>query len=69
MTTTAQQLAALKDTYARGALSLEQNGEKVTFVSGSEIRLRIKALERQLVAESGAAAGGAITYPTFSKGL
>lgn len=69
MSTTAQQLATLKETYARGALSLEQGGEKVTFVSGAEMRLRIKALEAQLAAESGGSQASGITYPQFTKGL
>lgn len=69
MSTTAQQLSTLREMYAKGVLTFEQNGEKITFVSGLEMRVRIKALEDQLARESGGAAKTGITYPSFNKGF
>ncbi|MEO1733181.1 MAG: hypothetical protein AAFR45_06080 [Pseudomonadota bacterium] len=69
MNDTATQLATIKDMYAKGVLSLEQGGEKVTFVSGDEMRRRIGELEAQLAAESGGSSSSGVHYPTFSKGL
>ncbi|WP_147127808.1 phage head-tail joining protein [Shimia ponticola] len=66
---TAAQLARLKDMYAKGVLSLEQGGEKVSFADGRELRTRIADLERQLQAEQGmAGAQSGISYPAYDRG-
>lgn len=64
---TAEQLQKLKDAYAKGVLSVELAGENITFAGGSEMRRRIRDIERQL---SGGASGGdvSITYPTIGRG-
>ncbi len=69
MIDTATQLATLKEMYAKGAVSLEQGGEKVTFDSGPELRRRIKDLEAQLARETGGASSTGFHYPSFDKGL
>jgi len=69
MSDVATQLAALKDMYAKGVLSLEQGGEKVTFASGEELRRRIGDLEDQLASQSGGSSSTGFHYPAFDKGL
>lgn len=66
MSDVATQLATLKDMYAKGVLSLEQGGEKVTFASGEELRRRIGDLEDQL---AGGSSSKGFHYPAFNKGL
>lgn len=69
MSTTADELANLKSMYAKGVLSLEQGGEKVSFATGTELRARIAFLERKLARETGGAATSGFNYPTFNRGF
>lgn len=67
MSYNAGQLAKLKEMYAKGVLTLEQGGEKVSFASGDELRTRIQHLEAEIAAQ-GQAPETTVTYPEFSKG-
>jgi hypothetical protein len=69
MSDEATQLATLKEMYGKGVLSLEQGGEKVTFVSGDELRRRIGDLEAAEAARSGGSSATGFHYPSFDKGL
>ncbi|WP_299145987.1 hypothetical protein [uncultured Tateyamaria sp.] len=69
MSDTATQLATLKSMYAKGVLSLEQNGEKIAFASGAELRRRMGDLETQLAKESGKSVSSGFHYPSYNKGL
>lgn len=69
MSDVAEQLATLKEMYAKGALSLEQGGEKVAFASGAELRRRIRDLEDELASQSGKPKSTGFHYPSFSKGF
>lgn len=69
MSDTAAELANLKKMHNKGVLSLEQNGEKVTFASGAELRTRIAILEAQLQREQSGAASSGFHYPVFDKGV
>lgn len=69
MSDTADKLATLKDMYRKGVLSLEQGGEKVTFVSGADLRRRIGDLEKELAIETGGAVSSGFHYPSYNKGL
>ena len=69
MSDVATRLARLKEMYAKGVLSLEQGGEKVTFASGDELRRRIGDLETELANQSGGAPSSGFHYPNFDKGL
>jgi len=61
------ELKKLKELYAKGLLSAELAGEKLTFASGKELRLRIRDLESQI---SGGAGGGmTVSYATTGRGL
>lgn len=63
---TQDQLQKLKDAYAKGVLSVELAGEKITFASGAEMRRRIRDIERQLGIGSG---GSTVSYATTGRGL
>lgn len=69
MSDIAADLAQLKNSYRKGALSLEQNGEKVTFVSGEEMRRRIADLEAEIAREAGKVPSSGFHYPAYNKGL
>ena len=69
MSDTATRLATLKGMYAKGVLSLEQNGEKVSFASGAELRRRISDLETELARETGGTVATGFHYPAFDKGI
>lgn len=60
-----EQLQKLRDAYAKGVLSVELAGEKVTFTSGAEMRRRIRDIESNL---SGAAGGMTVSYATTRRG-
>jgi len=45
---TSEQLNKLREAYTKGVLSVELAGEKITFVSGSEMRRRIRDIEAEL---------------------
>ncbi|PYG33115.1 phage head-tail joining protein [Pelagimonas varians] len=66
MSYTQAQVDHAKAMYAKGALSLELNGEKVTFVSGAEFRRRIREMEAGV---SGTGQGMTITFPKTGRGL
>ncbi|MFV1591164.1 hypothetical protein VWZ88_01190 [Phaeobacter sp. JH20_36] len=59
------QLQKLKDAYAKGVLSVELAGEKVTFTSGSEMRRRIRDIEGTI---SGGGNEMTISYATTGRG-
>lgn len=62
---TPEQLARLRDMIAKGVLSLEQNGEKVTFRSLAEMT----ALEARMSAAIGETASAMrIVSPVFTRG-
>lgn len=66
MSYTQKQVDKAKELYAKGALTLELNGEKVTFVSGAEFRTRIREMEASV---SGVKRGLSVSYPTTGRGL
>ena len=63
---TAAQLQELKDNYAKGILSAELAGEKVTFASGKEMRRRIREIESEV---QGSSNGMSVSYATTGRGL
>lgn len=63
---TSDQLKALKDAYAKGVLSVELNGEKITFTSGKEMRRRIRELEGEILGSSNEMS---VSYPSTGRGL
>lgn len=63
---TQDQLQKLKDAYAKGVLSVELAGEKITFAGGAEMRRRIRDLEGQV---GGDGEGMTVSYATTGRGL
>ncbi|MGH1447425.1 MAG: phage head-tail joining protein [Cognatishimia sp.] len=63
---TSEQLQDLKDAYAKGVLSVELAGEKITFTSGKEMRRRIRDIEGAI---SGSGDGMTVSYPSTGRGL
>ncbi len=59
------QLQKLKDSYAKGVLSVELAGEKVTFTSGSKMRRRIRDIEGTI---SGGGNEMTVSYATTGRG-
>jgi hypothetical protein len=45
---TQAQLAALREAYATGALTVEYDGKRVTYNSGAELKARIREIENDL---------------------
>jgi hypothetical protein len=62
---TQEQLQKLRDAYAKGVLSVELAGEKVTFASGSEMRRRIRDIEGNL---TGGGSEMTVSYATTGRG-
>ncbi|WP_416368590.1 phage head-tail joining protein [Tritonibacter mobilis] len=60
-----EQLQKLRDAYAKGVLSVELAGEKITFTSGAEMRRRIRDIESDL---SGGGSGMTVSYATTGRG-
>lgn len=63
---TAGQLQDLKDNYAKGILSAELAGEKVTFASGKEMRRRIREIEAEVLGSSNETT---VSYAVTGRGL
>ncbi|PYG29975.1 phage head-tail joining protein [Pelagimonas varians] len=66
MAYTQDQIDKAKEQYAKGALELELNGERVKFVSGKEFRRRIQDMEDQV---AGGSSGMSVSYASSSRGL
>lgn len=68
------ELTAMRDALirarAKGVRSLQLNGERVEFVSDGDFARRIAALDAEIAAQQGGAAGGfELGYPTMTRGL
>ena len=67
MAYTQQEIDTLKAAAARGVLTVERNGEKVTYASLGDMRRQISIMEAEVTSTPAGAAS--VSYPRTSRGL